>query len=394
MRFAGALILGVAFCLMANAQGTNGSSTSANPKVNKWYGKTIDQWIKELKDADPSVRVRAAQNIPYFDPKDAQKAVPTLVERLKNDTDTAMRVNSCLAIGSIGVDEANLSKAIEALTQRLREEGQHIVRFHAAVCLSRMGTDARSAIPQLAAETKDQGSWEIRRAAIMALQAAGRDSQNGPDMRAVNAVVGALSDHSAQVRLAAASALGALGRPRLPADRTKVESALRGMFKDKDKSVVIWSYVSLMAIEDNTAEDHLIALAKFLKPSFDMYVRIEAAQALGTMKARAKSRVGDLADQLDDKEPQVAAAAALALGNIGPPSLTALSQLIRGFDHKDLDFKAACVWAVGEIGERASDAKKPLETLIKKEGTDEGIRDMARQSLKKIEGKPAAKENK
>jgi HEAT repeat protein len=393
MRFAGSLILAVAFGLMAHGQG--GGSATSNPKINKWYGKTIDQWVKELKDPDPSVRVRAAENIPFFERTDAQKALPTLIERVSNDLDTAMRVNSCLAIGNIGVDELNLAKAIEALTRRLTQDGQHIVRFHAVVCLTRMGSDARSAIPQLVLTTKDSGSWEIRRAAVMALQAAGRDAQNGPDMRAVNAVIGALNDNSAKVRLAAASALGALGRPHSPADRTKVENALREKFRDKDKSVVIWSYVSLMAIEDTTAEEHLVALAKFIKPTYDMYVRIEAAQALGTMKARAKSRVRDLADYLDDKEAQVAAACALALGNIGPPSYDVLNYLLRGLDHKDLDFKAACVWAIGEIGERAADkAKGPLEALIKKEGTDEGIRDMARQSLKKIQGKGDVKEKK
>ena len=66
---------------------------------------------------------------------------------------------------------------------------QSIVRLHAAVALMRLGTDSRPAIPKLVNATRDPSSWEIRRTAVMGLQAAAYDKTTGADMRAVLARV-------------------------------------------------------------------------------------------------------------------------------------------------------------------------------------------------------------
>src|SRR6266480_2458232 len=174
------------------AQSGSSSSGKDTSKPRKVAGKTIDQWIRDLKDPDPGVQVNAAQMIPYFversearrlDWSEARKALPVLIERLSNALDTSMRVNVCLTLGDIGIDEPNLPKAIDVLGLRLTTDQQSIVRLHAAVALMRLGTDSRPAIPKLVNATRDTSSWEIRRAAVMGLQAAAYDKTTGADMR-------------------------------------------------------------------------------------------------------------------------------------------------------------------------------------------------------------------
>src|SRR5437899_13054456 len=76
-----------------------GTSSSASSQPAKVGGKTIDQWIKDLKDSDPGVQVTAAQSIPYFKEAEARKALPALIERLTNARYTSMRVNVCITLG-------------------------------------------------------------------------------------------------------------------------------------------------------------------------------------------------------------------------------------------------------------------------------------------------------
>src|SRR4051812_43932619 len=103
--------------LLAQPATTSTGKDSSQPA--KVGGKTLDQWMKDLKDPDPGVQVTAAQTIPFFASKDARKALPALIERLTNATDTSMRVNVCLTLGDIGIDEPNLPKAIDVLGLRV-----------------------------------------------------------------------------------------------------------------------------------------------------------------------------------------------------------------------------------------------------------------------------------
>lgn len=335
------------------AQPATTSTGKDSSQTAKVQGKMLDQWIKDLKDPDPGVQVTAAQTIPFFAAADARKALPALIERLTNATDTSMRVNVCLTLGDIGIDTPNLAKAIDVLGLRVTEDKQAIVRFHAAIALSRLGTDARPAIPRLVNATRDPASWEIRRAAVMGLQAAAYEN-GGSDMRAINACIVALTDSSAQVRVSAATALGALGRPPSPMDLPKVVQALEKALKDKDKTVVIWAYVALLALKDEISEKNLTDLAELMKPKYEVPVRTQAAQALGTMKSRAKSRVKELMAALDDKETTVVTAAA---------------------------------WALGNIGSGADKAVPALEELSKRKGVDEFVKTTAEEAVKKIQGK-------
>ena len=56
---------------------------------------------------------------------------------------------------------------VEALVKRMNYDTQAAVRLQAAMALGKFGADAKEvAIPGLLSGTRDQYSWEIRKAAI------------------------------------------------------------------------------------------------------------------------------------------------------------------------------------------------------------------------------------
>jgi hypothetical protein len=285
-------------------------------------------------------------------------------------TDTSLRVNACITLTLIGVHETQLSKALNSLIQRLSDP-QSIVRFYAAVTLGRMEDDARPAIAELVTRSKDQASWEIRRAAAYALGKAGKATREHPmDMRAANALIslfaGAYPDRCAEVRLTAVMALGGMGIPPLPQDKNTVIQALNHATKDRYKAVAIWAHMGLMA-DGEPRTDHLSAIAKFLsgkvttkdKDAFEAH--LQAIRALGVMKKEAKSEIPSLLKELqatEDAEPLLIASAA---------------------------------WALGEMGNDAEQAVPLLNDLMDKKDLDPAVKNAAKDALEKINGKAKAK---
>lgn len=328
-------------------------------------GKTLPQWVKEIKNPDPSLSETAIRMVTLF-PDAAPDAADALVDAL-HFTDASLRVNAALAFTLIGVDERHAPKVVAALAQRVSEDNQAIVRFHAAIALGRIGDGYRSAIPALAYRCTDQSSWEIRRAAAFALGKAGKSmgatAGAGMDMRAAHALIqlcaGGYPDRCAQVRLTAVQALGSLGIPGAPNDKAAIVVALKRALKDRYKPVVIWAHVGLMA-DGEPVEDHMRAILAYMKgrEGKDFEAHLEAIRALGTMGAKAKSAVPQLTDELDGPEP------ALVM--------------------------AAC-WALGEMKGEATSAVPALEQLKAKKGTLDEVRTQAGDAIDRISGKTTRK---
>src|SRR5262249_13034635 len=175
-------------------------------------GKTLDQWMDDLKSSDPSVREKAISMIKLYGTA-ARPAVPALIKAMA-DADVALRVNAIIALGLIGMDQQDVEKGVVALTRALNDT-QGIVRFQAAMALGRLGVDAKSAVPALVNTIRDATTWEIRQAGAYALGTVAVDRQSGPDQRAINALLTVLSDRSSQVRLEAVLSLITLGPPAL-----------------------------------------------------------------------------------------------------------------------------------------------------------------------------------
>src|SRR5262245_43768311 len=82
-------------------------------------GKTLADWVKELKNPDPSVRQNAIQMVVQFGPP-AKLAVPTLINYSLKEQDASIRGDAAAALGMIGameraVDSEEMPKVVTAL---------------------------------------------------------------------------------------------------------------------------------------------------------------------------------------------------------------------------------------------------------------------------------------
>ena len=347
-----------------------------NPWPDKIAGRAVGDWIKDLKDPDPSVKENALRTLPLFGPP-AAKAVPRIAELLEKDLDVSTRVNAAIALRLIEVRKDDVPIVVKALLRRLNIrsrqlplEYQAIVRFHAAATLGRFGKEAHDAIPQLAVAAEDTASWEIRKVALGSLALIGGDQKKGPDARAVSALLKGMSDHSAKVRLEAVMGIGTMGQPTNSGLRRQVITALQLRLNprvEKDKTIVVWANISLMAIDQ--LHEKYVGEVKKLLGGGNVPTRTHAARALGLV-------AGDLKKKAPKQVPGVIAALRSALRDDEPA--------VAGM---------AC-WSFGEMAEDfvpPADVEKTLTDLSKDKKIDEGVRQTALATLEYIKGKEKEK---
>jgi hypothetical protein len=339
-------------------------------------GRKLSEWVREIKNPDPALSEVAIRTIMLFG-KDASKdASGALIDAL-SFSDTSLRVNACITLTVIGVDQSHVTRAVSTLARLMRDDPQSIVRFYAAVTLGSLQEEARPAIPDLVFRCHDLASWEIRRAAAYALGKAGRATQQNPlDMRAAKALIslftGGYADRSAEVRLTAVVALGSMGIPALPGDKELILQGLNHALSDRYKPVVIWAHMGLMA-DGEPREKHLPAILKCLatksetKDGFETHV--QAIRAIGVL-AQDKDAKADV-----------------------PSLVGALVKELRGHDAKAEPMLIAAVcWALSQMGSQAENAVPFLNEVIEKKDVDESIKQAAKDAIEKINGKPKGKD--
>jgi HEAT repeat protein len=328
--------------------------------MDTYRGKTLAQWIKQIKSTDPSLTEGAIRAVASFGPDAAKEANPPLIEALEHG-DTGVRVNAALALTLIGVDDSHVGKAVPALARRLGEDKQAIVRLHAAHALGRLDLDARPAIPELVRAARDQNAWEIRRAAVYALGRSGGATRENPvDMRAVNGLIylfaGAYPERCAEVRLMAVMAVGSMGIPSSPADQQTIIQALNHATTDSYKAVAIWAHLGMMA-DGEPKGPHMKAILKYLRGA-DFEAHLQAILALGAMGKEGRDAIPELTSELKGKEPALVA--------------------------------AAC-WALGGMGDIPDKPMQMIQELMNSKDSDEGVKSAAKDALDKLTGK--AKKN-
>ncbi len=151
------------------------------PRSEEFNGKTLDQWITDLKNADPSIKLKAIATIKAFG-EPARKATPLLLRAL-GDRDASTRVNALITLGTIGFNEKDLADGIVRMLPLLNDS-QGIVRYQAASTLGKFGPYANAAVPRLVHLSRDPMTFEIREAACMALASTGYREKEGLDPRA------------------------------------------------------------------------------------------------------------------------------------------------------------------------------------------------------------------
>jgi HEAT repeat protein len=304
---------------------------AAQDKEARVAGKNLKQWIAEIRHPDPGVRENAIRTVVLFG-KEGREAGHALITELA-DQDTSLRVNAIIAIGHIGLDGKDLEAGVKGLAKLLLNDSQHINRMQAAVALGRLGMDAKAGLPALCSAVREPyNSWETRRAAAIALRLVAPDKE-GPDPKAIGALVRAASDICQKVRLEALMSVIYLGRPSQKADLENEKAGLDRLTHDRDLVVSLWARVALMRI-DKVSERDIQVIGNMLR-SKDLAHRINAANALGLIGPEAKSQIPDMIQALEDKDEGVIVAVVTALALMGDEAGRAIPALQKLAENKN-----------------------------------------------------------
>jgi HEAT repeat protein len=359
-----AVVLGVLAAVAVPAFAQSDTKPTTNTGPTEYNGKTLKEWVAEIEysraNSDPGLRVRAIQAVQYFEQEKASKEASASLIKCISDPDTSIRVNSLIALAMIGVHPDSTRDALAALVKQIDDQ-QSIVRLYVVILLGEMDADARDAIPLLVRRAQDPASYEIRRAAVVALARVGAaEGKNQVDMKAVGIlralISGQYADRSVEVRLAAVTALGLMGVPINPQDKAVMVSALEAGMKDSSKIIQIWSRVSLMKV-DGIKEEYLKELGQVLKGS-DGAAKVEAIKAIGAVGPKAaKVCFKDVAELLHEKDLGLIVLATITLAEWGDVSTDAVPMLKKLHDSKDTDERIKPI--LKEAMDRIQGKKKP-----------------------------------
>ena len=299
--------------------------------------KSVDEWRKLLKAADPSLRWQAAE-----------------------------------ALGQLGKRQPKA--VVWDLSKAVRDDDLD-VRLQAVASLAGLGAHAENAVPALGTALKDKDS-DLRRQASQALAGA------GPLAEEAVALLGeTLQDPNANVRLAAIGALQAIGP-----DSARATTSLLGSLKDKVPSVRRASAAALAVIlvqaDPQWTEKAAPALAAALRDN-DPEVRRRAAFALGRIGAPAEAAVDALGEAARTALGPARNEAALALGRIGGK---AVLELARNLTHADAAVRASAAAGLQLLGYRARPVFGALSKALM--DGDPAVRRQAAAALRACDPEP------
>jgi len=380
MRTAAALVLFTAFTLSAAGQ-TPRADQKAPPKADAKIdpkapakadgkmapqakpavegsshvaGKTLDQWIKEVNDDDPSHRVMAIDMVLQFGPH-AKKAIPSLIRQVKQSPDVAPKAHAMYALEQlVPLDPQTYARdAVDALCGiGGLDNTQGTLRIRACRALAAIGPPARASIPKLVRLVEDRLSNEVRQWAAYALGRVAYDENNNPDLRALHALAGGIDDVSREVRLECLQSITNLGSPAGGAAnefKTRLERRIK---TEKDNSAKIWVRIALMRMDATKINDaNLNPISALMKERGDLDIRVQAARAIGFLGPPAKAKIPDLVEALSDPEPLMVWQALWSLACMGKEAQKALPQIekIAADDKADKQVREAAKKAVEVI---------------------------------------------
>jgi HEAT repeat protein len=219
--------------------------------------------IAALGDSDRRVRGMAVQAVGQMRPEMASAAVPRLMGMLADPREDALlRANVARLLGRLG---EHGREAFPTLVEVLDSGADRGVRTACLLALAKTAPGSNEAIKAYARTMRQDAEAPLRRLAADRL--AGMGPAAAP---AIGDLLATLEDADNEVRLAAASAVGRIGRPAIAP---------------------------------------LVALAKDRKPSA---VRVLAIHALGEMGTTALPALGDIQALMNDPDPHVRRAAEVA----------------------------------------------------------------------------------
>jgi HEAT repeat protein len=406
----GAAAIGPLLVSLRSVTGLTKEQRDQLPQILAAIGpSTVPTLVRHLNDSHEHVRGIAAAALGHLN---AQHTLPTLSGMVRDPSDH-VRQSLAEGLGMMAEAETRVERAAKAREPRrrrlwfrraesrtpsidhaavmvaaLREllvDENAAVRCQAANGLGRAGDAAEAAVPDLVLRLGDADET-VECEAAEALGRIGGATKSADAAR--RALVDALADPSAAVRVAAARGLGAMG----PAARPAVEQ-LMPLLQDRDEAVrdAAAAAISAAGPLDETAAatlaqgldspDNVIraqtaevlgeigeptektaeALADSLRDSNDV-VRAKAAEALGKLgEGAAEVAVPRLVKALRDRDSWVSALAAEALGEMGEAADSAVPALVRAVSHVNVEVRARAAAALGKLGSGAEQARPALE---------------------------------
>jgi HEAT repeat protein len=327
-------------------QGAERSEGAAAPVES-----TLQELTRSLRSRAVRERVAAAEQLARLGRR-AAPAADALIELFGDDRkfDRGVDAEGNILGFSTPADEAVSAvsgigpPAVPALIARI-DHPKAAVRRRVIEALGAID-DPRAVEPLLAA-VRDH-SAEVREAAIRYLPT--------NDPRTLEAYIAALADRSPAVRAEAAHALGPGWAPA-----AAFEPLLAVLQHDDDVEVVSAAILALEAIHDERVVPAFVAVVRDTRR--DPLVREWAAASLGTFAGNSEAFETLLA-ATEDADGGVRHAAIRVIGRLGDPRVT--PKLIATLDQPEIEERLAAVQALGELAD--PEATEPLIALLAEAG--------------------------
>lgn len=310
-----------------------------------------------LRDNQAPVRIQAASSLATMGVTASSTATLQNLSFMINDTTSwEVRKTAAYALGRLGLDTQKGPDpvAMKALTAALQDQCA-AVRLEAIMALSELGMSPRPAevaveIKALTARQKDRdksvGIWATVLLVFL-------DEKQQLNQSNLQIMINGLSDPDLRVRIQAARALGALGRPsvdgkppKLPGLLTKVPQVMDGLRAAEGEMIL-----TVLSLLGPLGDDAQLALPQVVQLTKDreLVVRYAAIRTLGTLGNLAKPHIPLLISFLDDPDDQVKMAACYALASLGDLAREALPALQKLTGSKDEAVKQAATLAIKTI---------------------------------------------
>jgi len=310
---------------------------AALPKVGVAPEKCVALILPAITDENDALR-HAALNALLSSPAVRQAAVPKLLPLLK-DANPATREKAVRALGRIGPGAID---AVPALLDAARGADGAPVYGEA---LAEIGPKALPVLLDILQKGKpEEGKWVLH---VL--------HNFGPP--AVPVLAEALKGNNPEMRVAAAGALGEMGR-----DGSAAAAPLFALTKDGNPAVQAASFRALVAVHADSGR--LKPLLEAALTSSTPQVRKAAAAGLASLGDTSALGVTGLVDLLDDENAAGRLAAVQALGQLGAKAAPAVQPLVAHLD--DPVLQGGILETLGLIGQASEPAVPRLLEMARK----------------------------
>ncbi|MDA1273825.1 MAG: HEAT repeat domain-containing protein [Verrucomicrobia bacterium] len=337
-----------------------------------YHGESVAELIERLKSGDGGIRAGAITELGRRGSR-AAEAVPGLVAVIEGDEDRYVRQEAAMALGLI---QSRPDLAIPALANLLREERRSSYRQTVMSALGQFGHAAAPAIPVLEKITQDENA-ELRVAAARALgeigvpddeiipvlvaaledESSASTAASGALMemgaRAIPSLISALNHPNERARDYAEQTLGRIGEPAIPA-------LLRSLDHPSPR-VRMYAASGLEHVFTYRRQPAVVDALRRLLQDGSVEVRRNAAKALAAYGEQSLPAASRLLELLADYDEETRAAAAAALGAMHAEE--AIPKIIQLLGDPNASVRADAAGALG-MGLNASSAVPDLIRLL------------------------------